>query len=194
MECSRLACDLHDGLGGMLWVVKHSLFNVKEGLITSTEGMERFDRAILQLDQSIGELRNFAHNPMPESLIKEGIQVALSDFTDGLPNVQSHFYGKLERVDTKLEVVVYRIAHELIFNAIKHSNAQAINLQVVQSEKNLTLTVADNGIGFNLAEIEHNKGMGLSNVNQRVTSFGGRIDIVTSPNNGCEVTVEFDLV
>lgn len=193
MERSRLARDLHDGLGGMLSVVKLSLFNMKGNLILPVENMESFDRALTQLDQSIGELRNVAHNLMPESLIVKGVKAALSDFAESLPNVKFHFYGEENRFDEKLEVVVFRVAHELISNALKHSGAEEVNVQLIQSATSISLGVSDNGRGFDTSKMDSFKGMGLRNIQHRVTSFGGRIDFNSSPGNGTEVNVEFSI-
>lgn len=193
MERTRLARDLHDGLGGMLSVVKLSLFNMKGNLILPEENMESFDRALTQLDQSIGELRNVAHNLMPESLIVKGVKAALSDFAESLPNVKFHFYGDENRFDEKLEVVVFRVAHELISNALKHSGAEEVNVQLIQSATSISLGVSDNGRGFDMIKMDSFKGMGLRNIQHRVTSFGGRIDFNSSPDNGTEVNVEFSI-
>jgi signal transduction histidine kinase len=193
MERTRLARDLHDGLGGMLSVVKLSLFNMKGNLILPEENMESFDRALTQLDQSIGELRNVAHNLMPESLIVKGVKAALSDFAESLPNVKFHFYGDENRFDEKLEIVVFRVAHELISNALKHSGAEEVNVQLIQSATSISLGVSDNGRGFDTSKMDSFKGMGLRNIQHRVTSFGGRIDFNSSPDNGTEVNVEFSI-
>jgi signal transduction histidine kinase len=193
MERTRLARDLHDGLGGMLSVVKLSLFNMKGNLILPEENMESFDRALTQLDQSIGELRNVAHNLMPESLIVKGVKAALSDFAESLPNVKFHFYGDENRFDEKLEVVVFRVAHELISNALKHSGSEEVNVQLIQSATSISLGVSDNGRGFDMSKMDSFKGMGLRNIQHRVTSFGGRIDFNSSPDNGTEVNVEFSI-
>jgi signal transduction histidine kinase len=192
-ERTRLARDLHDGLGGMLSVVKLSLFSMKGNLILPEENMESFDRALTQLDQSIGELRNVAHNLMPESLIVKGVKAALSDFAESVPNVRFHFFGDDGRFDEKLEVVIFRVAHELVSNSLKHSGAEEVNVQLIQSATSISLGVNDNGSGFDMSKMSSFKGMGLRNIQHRVTSFGGRIDFNSTPGNGTEVNVEFSL-
>lgn len=192
-ERTRLARDLHDGLGGMLSVVKLSLFSMKGNLILPEENMESFDRALTQLDQSIGELRNVAHNLMPESLIVKGVKAALSDFAESVPNVKFHFYGDEGRFDEKLEVVIFRVAHELVSNALKHSGAEEVSVQLIQSATSISLGVNDNGCGFDMSKMSSYKGMGLRNIQHRVTSFGGLIDFNSNPGNGTEVNVEFNL-
>lgn len=76
-ERSRMAKDLHDGLGGLLSGVKLQLGAMKGNLILSEENGKTFNRALSKLDESISEMRRVAHNMMPEALMKLGLQQAL---------------------------------------------------------------------------------------------------------------------
>ena len=71
-ERSRLAKDLHDGLGGLLSGVKFSLSNMKDNLIITPDNMAVFERSLDMIDTSIKELRRVAHNMMPEMLTNLG--------------------------------------------------------------------------------------------------------------------------
>ena len=79
-ERSRLAKDLHDGLGGLLSGVKFSLSNMKDNLIITPDNMAVFERSLDMLDTSIKELRRVAHNMMPEILTKFGLDEALKEY------------------------------------------------------------------------------------------------------------------
>ncbi|MEO6681730.1 MAG: tetratricopeptide repeat protein, partial [Ginsengibacter sp.] len=79
-ERSRLAKDLHDGLGGMLSGIKFSMNNMKGNLIMTPENAQAFERSMDMLDSSIKEMLRVAHNMMPESLVKFGLDTALKDF------------------------------------------------------------------------------------------------------------------
>ena len=190
-ERTRLARDLHDGLGGMLSVVQLTLKGVKTGGYIDLENVNRFDKAIVMLDDSIKELRRVAHNMMPESLLRYGLKVSLTDFCNEVPAVSFHYYGNEKRIDSNLEILVYRSAHELINNALRHAEANTINLQVIQEEDRISLTVQDDGKGFEAGATP--KGMGLESINNRVTSFNGKMSIYTSPGKGTEINIEFQL-
>lgn len=82
------------------------------------------------LDSSIKDLRRVAHNLMPETVMKLGINPAISDFCRSFDNANYHFYGTERRLDDKIEIAVYRIVSELVNNTIKHSNAEQINVQL----------------------------------------------------------------
>jgi signal transduction histidine kinase len=176
-ERTRLAQDLHDRLSGNLSAVKIELAGQAETLQNVRD----------KLDNCIREIRETAHNMMPSSL-QFGMKVALEDFAAQFAHVRFHFFGKEKRIDRRLEYVIYCCANELVNNAVKHSGATTINLQLVQHEKYVTLTVSDDGCGFDEKDVT--AGMGLTNIRNRVASCNGKIDLFTSPGKGTETTIE----
>lgn len=176
-ERTRLAQDLHDRLSGNLSAVKIELGSQEEALQNIRE----------KLDNCIRDIREAAHNIMPSSL-QFGMKVALEDFATQFPDVRFHFFGKEKRVDERIEYVVYCCANELINNSIRHSGAKNINLQLIQDEKYITLTVSDDGCGFDEKNVT--KGFGLKSIRDRVASCNGKTDISTSPGKGTETTIE----
>lgn len=189
-ERTRLAKDLHDGLGSMLSLVKFNLPQVKGDALLETVDVSRFQKALGMLDDSIHELRRVAHHMMPESLLRYGLKASLSDFCEAIPIVDFHYFGDETRLSEKLEIMIYRCIHELVNNALKHSEATQINVQLVQEEDRVSFTVHDNGVGFQQDKVS--EGMGLKNVRQRVTAFQGNLNIYSS-DQGTEIHVELDL-
>ncbi len=191
-ERTRLARDLHDGLGGMLSAVKLNLFDMKKGgALLASEDVIQFNKVVDMLDSSITELRRVAHNMMPDSLSRYGLKVSLQDFCDSLPNVQFHFFGNEERLENTLEIMIYRSVHELVNNALKYAEAKNINVQIVQQPDRVSLTVQDDGKGFDPAI--HAKGTGLNNIRTRAESVGGNMNIFSEPGKGTEINVEFKM-
>lgn len=188
-ERTRLARDLHDGLGGMLSVIKLNLYDVKKGIHLDSNEVIHFNQALEMLETSTKELRRVAHNMMPESLSRFGLKTSLDDFIRNIPGAHFHYFGNDQRLNPKLEVMVYRIAYELVNNAIKHADADSINVQLVQRPDSISLTVQDDGRGFDVDEIAD--GSGLQNIKSRVRSFNGFINIFSKPAEGTEVNVEF---
>jgi signal transduction histidine kinase len=176
-ERTRLARDLHDRLGGNLAAIKVSLAN---------NGIS-MQNVYGRLDGCIEEIRRVAHNLMPASL-QFGIKVALQDFAAQFPGVHFHFFGKEKRIGERIEFVIYCCASELVNNSIRHSGAKCINLQLIQGDKYVTLTVSDDGCGFDEKRVA--KGFGLKSIRDRVTSCGGNMDIATATGTGTEITVE----
>jgi signal transduction histidine kinase len=191
-ERTRLARDLHDGLGSILSAAKLKLSDMKKGAILEHTDVQRFDQAIGMIDDSIREMRRVAHHLMPDSLSRFGLKTALTDFCNSIPTAEFNYYGNGQRFDRKLEVVVYRIVHELVNNALKYANASHILVQIVQEKHRLALTVEDNGVGFNTEAVT--EGMGIQNIRTRVVSFGGTMDLRSSAEKGTEVNVEFNII
>jgi len=197
IERKRLARDLHDGLGGLLSGVKLKLMNMKGNFVLSQEYVNHFDNALSLLDNSIGELRRVAHNMMPESLVKYGLKDALQDFcnqidSDKKVKIHFQFFGEEKRIESSIETAVYRIAQELMNNSLKHAEASELIVQLIQKGTRVHLTVQDNGKGFDIKQVNESKSSGLRNIHSRVASFGGRIDLLSTPGKGTEVTVEFN--
>ncbi len=194
-ERSRLAKDLHDGLGGLLSGVKLQLGAMKGNLILTEEHGRAFNNALNKLDESIGEMRRVAHNMMPEALMKLGLQQALQDYCDGLSDGQSfvintEFYGLEQRMEASVEIVVYRIVQELLNNAVKHAQATTILAQVIRRDENLTITVEDNGKGFDKEILNGLRTAGLQNIQSRVNYLRGQMDIQSVTGKGTSVHID----
>lgn len=188
-ERARLARDLHDGLGGMLSVIKLNLYDVKKGINLEGEDVLRFNQALDMLETSTKELRRVAHNMMPESLSRYGLKASLQDFLSNIPNTKLHHFGEDNRIDPKLEIILYRIAYELVNNALRHAKAKNINVQIVQHPDLISLTVQDDGKGFDPNTITD--GHGLQNAKSRVAALKGNMNIFSEPGQGTEIIVEF---
>jgi signal transduction histidine kinase len=176
-ERERFARDLHDGLGGMLSALKIELGDTED-----THHIR------YRLDDCIEELRRILTNVMPASLLRLGMKAALENYCHSFPHVRFHFYGKDRRIDEKMEMVVYYCAYELVNNSVRHSGATAINVQLIQDDKRVSLTVQDDGCGFDRESVV--QGLGLKNVRDRVSAFNGKLDVVSSPGNGTETGIE----
>lgn len=199
-ERSRLAQDLHDGLGGMLSGIKYSLNNMKENLIMTPANAQAFEYSISMLDNSINEMRRVAHNLMPESLLKFGLDAAMRDFCsemqlNGMLQVHYQSVGlKNKSIDQSLSVTVYRITQELLNNIIKHAGATQAVVQIGATEEQLTITVEDNGKGLADKAVKTAQGIGWKNIHSRVNYHKGSINIQSQPDKGTSVFIEFPLV
>jgi len=194
-ERSRMARDLHDGLGGMLSGVKINLSAMKGNSIITSENAQAFDHAINLLDTSISELRRVAHNLMPETLNHYGLKTALHDFVGEMSsNISTElsfgFFGADIRFESQLELTAYRIAQELVNNALKHSDASKIDLQLIAEPARICIQVVDNGKGFNTTANVAN-GKGLVSIRDRVAAYKGRFEIESTPGQGTEAIIEF---
>ena len=197
-ERSRLAKDLHDGLGGLLSGVKFSLSNMKDNLIITPDNMTVFERSLDMIDTSIKELRRVAHNMMPEMLMKFGLDEALKEYcntinTAKLLTIKYQSLGMAARLDKSIEIIIYRIIQELLNNTMKHAVASEAFVQIIREGNRLNVVVEDNGKGFDANLMENNKGAGLANVRSRVDYLKGQLDIHAEPGKGTLVNIEFNV-
>lgn len=199
-ERSRIARELHDGLGGMMAAVKMNysmLQNQYEQLAALQPGIniQDFDEIHDMLDEVNNELRRTAYNMMPDILSMHGIVEALKMYIDPI-NAYKHLYinlqvnGKASMDDKFFELSLYRIIQELVQNVIKHAEATNTLIQLNFTDNNITLLVKDNGRGFDTTHVQG--GLGLQNVQFRVQSFNGSITISSSSSTGTSVFIQFD--
>ena len=197
-ERSRLAKDLHDGLGGMLSGIKYSFNAMKGNLIMTPENAQAFERSMDMLDSSIKEMRRVAHNMMPEALVKFGLDAALKDFCNdinqsGAIKVSYQSIGmEKTAIDQTTAIAVYRIIQELINNSIKHAAATSILVQLSRENDHLTITVEDDGKGFDTSVINQAKGMGWNNIQNRIELLKGKLDVQSKPGTGTSVYIEIN--
>ncbi|HRE52864.1 MAG TPA: histidine kinase [Flavitalea sp.] len=197
-ERSRIAKDLHDGLGGLLSGVKLQLGAMKGNLILTEENGLAFNGVLVNLEESISEMRRVAHNMMPETLLRFGLPQALLDYSNGLSQqqgftIQCEFRGMEKRMDNSTELVIYRIVQELINNAVKHSGATTILVQIMRhDEERLNITVEDNGKGFDPKDAGYHSA-GLRNIRSRVKYLNGKMDIQSEPGSGASVYIECEI-
>src|ERR1700676_2568336 len=101
----------------------------------------------------------------------------------------SSYKENLTNVD--LKVVIFRIIQEQLNNILKHAEASEAEIELKNGNDGLILSINDNGKGFNTTEIR--KGIGLKNIEHRVETYNGNVEIFSSPGNGCKMEISFKL-
>lgn len=190
-ERARLARELHDGIGGMLASAKMGL-----GAIKNADDSNSLNNVMRLLNDTAAEVRQTAHNLMPDILTRNSLKDALLLYcadinTHSQLEVDLQFYGRLEEMNKSVELIFYRIAQELIQNIVKHSQATQAVIQIIQDSGRLNLIVEDNGVGFEQSEID--KGFGMQNLQFRVQALQGYISVTSAKGKGTSVYIEFDL-
>lgn len=194
-ERSRIAKDLHDGLGGLFSTIKMYSSTLQHEL-PSLKSNELFTKSYELIDTASEEVRRIAHNMMPEGLMKLGLMHALEDMCSNISaakqlQVKLQSYGMEKRMNPSTEIMLYRIVQELLTNIIKHAQATRVIVQFNREEDRLTVTVEDNGRGFNLQESDGKKHSGLETIKSRVNYLNGQISIDSENEVGTTVLMEF---
>ena len=197
-ERTRLAKDLHDGLGGMLSGIKYSLNTMKGNLIMTPDNAQAFERSLDMLDSSIREMRRVAHNMMPEVLITFGLNTALKDFCNEIDKsgaLKVH-YQSLGLEDAKIgettSITIYRIVQELINNTMKHASAKNAIVQLNKTGEQISITVEDDGKGFDTSILKETNGIGWMNILNRVEFLKGKLDVKSDVGKGTSVYIEIN--
>lgn len=182
-ERQRIAQDLHDSMGGMLANIRMSL---------STLGHDKTTEIREKIDKSIVEMRRISRNLMPETLKNLGLEIALKELCESMSNkhfsIQFEAFNISENIPFQTQLALYRITQESISNVIKYAQAQNVIVQISQNEKTISLTIEDDGIGFNKLEI--NYGLGIKNIENRVRLINGTLDIISKKGEGTTINVE----
>lgn len=182
-ERKRFARDLHDGFGQLITAVKIML-----GQMQQTGEMEKRSELAVKsgevLDTMHTQLREIAHNLMPDQLINEGLSTALKEYasriskTSGIA-IEVNTFGIEKRLNQSVEVNVYRIIQEWINNVIKYSGAKNLTIQLTGYENEINIIIEDNGNGFEKENLMKSKGWGWKNIQSRLEAINGILEIDT---------------
>lgn len=192
----RFSKELHDGLGPLLSSTKMSLSALKKDEL-STHNHEILNNTLYVLDEAIRSLREVSNNLSPHTLTDFGLARAIQNFinrsTKGNDidiNLSTNL--KTERFDTEIEVILYRVICELLNNSLKHSQCSKIALKIIYENSIISINYKDNGKGFNPKAVM-DIGMGLSNINSRISSLKGQCNTVSSPGDGVRTIITVDI-
>jgi signal transduction histidine kinase len=194
-ERSRIARELHDGVGGMLSAAMMQFRSMKRDKKEIAD-MPAYNEALDMLGKIGDEIRLTAHDLMPEVLSKQPLDEAIRNYCSLMQNgsglvidFQSMGVFNIAQ-DVKLNI--YRVVQELVKNITQHANATNALVQLQQHDGVISITVEDNGIGFDKAKLQQQAGIGLRNIETRILSMSGSLEIVTAPGNGTAVYIEIE--
>jgi len=195
-ERERIAQDLHDSLGGLLSTIKLRFDKlVHEQKIT---GQESYTKLYDLIDTACDEVRNISNDLKPGSLEKLGLIEAIRDLLNRHihehgPNIIFQYFGfeKPGTIDSNTALNIYRVIQELVNNSIKHANCKEIFVQLSKSAYEMTISVEDDGKGFDAETVK--RGMGLENIRSRINYLKGEFTIESSDNQGTLFLVQIPI-
>ena len=193
-ERKRIAGDLHDGVGQLMSAAKMNLSMVGSELqFVNLEQEAAFNKAIDLVDEGCREVRTVSHNIMPNALLKSGLASAIREFISKIDQrvikVNLYTEGLNERIDQKTESVLYRIIQECVNNVIKHSGAIQLDISLIRDNEGISVTIEDNGRGFDASDKENFAGIGIRNIHSRVEYLKGSVEWDAAPGKGTVVTI-----
>jgi signal transduction histidine kinase len=193
-ERKRIAAELHDGVGQLFTTVKMNMEILMERfLVKQPDADQLAEKTMAMVDESCNEVRSIAHQMMPNALIKSGLLSALRDFINKIPTEKLKISLDTKGIDKPLEstteTVLYRIIQESVNNVIKHADATSLDILLLCDEKEITVSIEDNGKGFDTTDKNKFNGIGLKNIISRVGYLKGSVDISSSPGKGTLVAI-----
>ena len=132
-------------------------------------------------------MRAVAHHLLPDALSRHGLRTALGEFCQAMRGVSFSFMGDERHLDRSRDEAIYCVAYELVNNAVKHSGAQHIQVQLMADHEGCSIVVSDDGNGRLTAE--QAEGMGWRNIQERVAALNGVVDVSSRPGQGTEVSI-----
>lgn len=193
-ERARLSRELHDGISQILVSIKLSLEAARERLQTQTgdpHTLALIDRplsgALDRLNTAVGEVRRISHNLRPTVLDDLGLPAALEHLgrefavahEDGAPPlaVRLHTTGDVRPLPEAHATALFRITQEALTNVLRHAHASRADITLDYAKRGLSLTIADNGVGFDYANVQQDPqlGIGLRNMRERMAALAGTL-------------------
>ena len=157
------------------------------------EQKQAFEKAMSLVDEGCREVRSVSHQIMPNALLKSGLASAVREFINKIDQrvikVNLYAEGLNERVDSLTEPVLYRVIQECVNNVIKHAAASQLDISVIRDGEGISVTIEDNGKGFNPGDKALAEGIGLKNIRSRVEYLKGTVEWDSSPGKGTVVMV-----
>ena len=196
VERRRLARDLHDEIGTMLSVTKLSLNQLDRKLNSSPENGLQVQKTRSLLDETMRNVRRISRDLVPTTLERFGLLAAIEELTEKASSpdvtVLLESPSSLEQIDKGQELMFYRIAQELINNAIKHAAATQVDVQFVYLDDSVRMSVLDDGKGFDYDEAvkDRQSGLGLRNIESRLSVVDGHVTFDVAPGRGSRIHVQ----
>ncbi|MGF7218044.1 signal transduction histidine kinase [Spirosoma lacussanchae] len=191
-ERSRIARDLHDGLGIQLSRIKLFVEAHQEQLPCSVKDpLNQF------LDEACTETRLISNDLRPYALSTFGLVPAVEDLIQKLNLVNEtklfiEHYGDLPPLGDEASVMLFRVLQELLNNALKHAQAQSITVQIMANDETLLISVDDDGQGGHFPEAT-STGNGIANIRSRIDYLGGQVMWQSEPDRGTSVMISLPM-
>jgi signal transduction histidine kinase len=196
-ERARLSRELHDEIGQVLTAVQLGLDRLARTLAAGdTATREQLARVQTLITQALTDLRHVVAALRPGVLDPLGLVPALGWVADhtlrplGL-QVTMETSGLSGRLPGELEVILFRIAQEAMNNVARHSQASHLLIRLAQTNGQVTMTLADDGVGFDPALVtavpEQSRGVGLASMQERAALAGGQVLIESAPGRGTQI-------
>ena len=190
-ERKQIAETLHDSVSALLSSANLHLQACKK-LFKGPIPVE-VEKSQNIIHEASHKIRNLSHTLVSSVLLKFGLAYAIKDMAEKYSNSQLEivFQTKnIQRYDQDFEIKLHNIIQELINNAIKHSEATIAEINLVEKDKKLLLSINDNGKGFDTLKMSHKDGLGINQIDARIHMMSGKFIIDSHKGEGTKISIE----
>ena len=194
-ERIEIAKEIHDGIGQKL-----VLCNIRLSKIILSSHSDELIRDLKEIKATIKETLNEAHALIfelsPPSLNHIGLEQTLKELTR-LAGEKYHFRtsfegdGQTNNMPEDVRILLFQMVRELLVNVSKHAQARNVKVVCLKRKKMIRITIADDGIGFDVQAINKKilKGIGIWGIQERISQIGGFLEIESKKENGTSITL-----
>jgi signal transduction histidine kinase len=198
-ERTRIARELHDGIGQALAVLGIQMQRASQ---PATVGPGRKTLSLQELCGKLKEIGNqvsrLSHQLHSSELEFLGLAVAVKGLCR---EFSEQYHMKVEcacsripeELDKDVALCFLRIVQEALHNIAKHSRALKVSVEVSGGANDLTLAIADDGVGFEMSNVRKTAGLGLVSMRERIHLIGGEFTIVSQPGSGTKIEAKAPL-
>jgi signal transduction histidine kinase len=193
-ERKKIASILHDNISALLSAANLHLYASKKQL----KGIvpQEIEKSQSILKEASDQIRDLSHNLISAVLLKFGLGMAVQDLCEKSSNsnlIIECEHKNLSRFEQNFEIKIFNIINELLNNILKHSGANKGLIKLEQIEGNLQVVVSDNGIGFDVEKIQEKDGIGISQIEARISVLQGLFK-VNSIKGGTRIFISVPII
>ena len=199
-ERRRIARELHDEAGQALTGINFTLETIAKGVPPELDHLKEHIADIKkQINLTYQEMSRISYKLHPALLSDFGLEPALDTY---LKNISEHsdleidfkMVGFVDRVNSDIENVLYRLSQEALTNTLKHACAKHFSLSIIKGYPNIIFLSKDDGIGFDAEKYTRKKqALGLLSMRERAAMLGGKFSLKTSNGNGTIIRIEIPI-
>lgn len=195
-ERKRIAQDLHDDISSKLNVISLHTHMLKVSNLSEDERSEITTNIINFTKRAIDDSRRLAHDLLPPVLEKFGLDAGIRELClefQSSKAVNVHYQNLLvfDPDDVQNHLHLFRILQELMNNSVRHGKATHIYIDFFAQAHHIIFKYTDDGVGFNMNEQHHKKGLGMKNIESRVAMLSGKLEVDSAVNKGISVLITF---
>lgn len=201
-ERHMISCELHDRIAQDLSTLKIGIDTLLDGQSVIREALSQKTKTLSDMvHKAIHGIRNLSYELRPPDLDETDIVSALRNYTEDfseMSRMKIDFQPNGSEglnLDSESKIHLYRLVQEGLNNIHKHARADKVSVRLGLSSVNISLSIKDNGIGFDVKKrerkLDNEKRLGLRSMRERVNLLGGQMKIKSHPGAGTKIIIKF---